>query len=246
MDNKVTKKRISDHLEYDWFKYVLILLASVFIMYFVFDMINKDKDYEELNIFITAYSSEEAKKTEFNNNFMVNMNTKMDKDIFGEDVIRSTSLNVHSVLEKEYYTLLRSQGEVTSDILIIGKSEMENRPDSEKPISSDNPPYGSAYVEFSESLLRIINPSNKNIELYTFNSKAYALRIDNFKSIKDMFGFNPPKKEGEENPDPAFDTEFYLIINPKSVNISGFGQHKSKNGNAQALYFIKTLIDVYA
>lgn len=38
MDTKITKKRLNDHLSYDWVKYVAIIAATVFLFWMMYDM----------------------------------------------------------------------------------------------------------------------------------------------------------------------------------------------------------------
>ena len=60
MDNKVTKKRISRHLEYDWYKYLIIIVLSIALCGYGFYMLNRTRAYEKLDIFISCYKSNEG------------------------------------------------------------------------------------------------------------------------------------------------------------------------------------------
>mgnify|MGYP001502959368 CR=1 FL=1 len=65
MDNKITKQRLNNHLEYDWFKYIIFILVAVFLWSFIYSLLDKIKDREKLDIFITtAFSSEKAQAFE--------------------------------------------------------------------------------------------------------------------------------------------------------------------------------------
>lgn len=54
MDNKITKERLNNHLEYDWFKYILFILAAIFLWVFIYSVLDKAKDYQKLDILLPS------------------------------------------------------------------------------------------------------------------------------------------------------------------------------------------------
>ncbi|HHW89540.1 MAG TPA: hypothetical protein GX745_01370 [Clostridiales bacterium] len=80
MDNEITRERLNNHLEYDWFKYILFILAAVFLWVFIYSMLDKAKDYQKLDIFVTVPISNE-KAQEFETDFIEYLNALDDKTV---------------------------------------------------------------------------------------------------------------------------------------------------------------------
>lgn len=246
MDNKVTKKRFNDQLEYDWFKYVAILLVAVIGCYFIFSQIVSDRDYETIDIFVSTYSSS---TNDYEFKTMQAMGSEMDTEKYGGNYIRTISFNPQSPVDSNYATLLSTQGNVSSDFLIVGKAQLYN-PESEQ---FD---YASGYVELSDEMMNdYLLPEGLSIDDLQYavdgNGKRRGVRVDNFERMsgsggifeldwRKLQGLNDEYKDRENQPD----LEFYLVINPSSVSIGKFGK-KSKDGNAQALFCIKKFIQFY-
>ena len=117
MDNKVTKKRISVHLEYDWLKYIAILIASIFVWYFVFMQINVTRDFEKIEVFFSQYSTEGP---DLSTDFISELNAS------GDDVIREVSVNYQSPRSTQTYGTLFQANQMTADIMILPKKYMKN------------------------------------------------------------------------------------------------------------------------
>lgn len=228
MDNKVTKERLNNHLEYDWFKYVLILIVSIVLFIFVFQQINANRSFEQIQIFASCY---EYKINTFGEDTVQALKDEGDK------TVREITFNNQSPRSNEYVTLLQTQGNITSDLLILGKHYAEV--------------YKGAYLQWTDEIVDLAVPEyyRPNAQyLVDDNGRRYGLRIDVLKNISDVLGFDPgelpdPVPEGEEG---KYDTEFYLIVNPDSYNIGKFHyKGKAKDANTQAFKVIKRLIEVY-
>jgi len=88
MDNKVTKERFNNHLEYDWFKYIAFILVAVFLWIFVYSMLDKLKDYQKLDVFITVpFNDNQAEK--FEADFIKYLSD------MGDDTVKSVNFIYH-------------------------------------------------------------------------------------------------------------------------------------------------------
>ena len=255
MDNKITKKRINDHLEYDWYKYLIIIIACIVLVVFVFSQINSTRDYEDVQFFVSCYKSSNdsfaaSAKSDMNNA------DKYSEKTYGENVLLEINMEYQDPLGSEYGTLLQTHGMISSDVLIVGKSLLEQGG-------------ATAYVELTDELLNdyllpkdIKTPSGgvgfkqDDLEYYVseHNGKRYGIKVSDFHRMtgtgayftmdwRDISSYNEKYKDLEAEQQP--DDEFYLIINPSSVNIGKFGKGKSKDGNAQALYLVNRFIAYY-
>ncbi len=228
MDNKVTKERLNNHLEYDWFKYVLILIVSIVLFIFVFRQINVNRSFEQIQIFASCY---EYKSNTFCEDTLAALQAEDDK------TVRELSFNPQNPRSSEFTTLLSTQGNITSDLLILGKSYAEG--------------YKGAYLQWSDEIVELCVPEYYREAaqfLVDDNGRRYGLRIDGLKNIGDILNFNPgelpdPIPEGKEG---EYDTEFYVLINPDSYNIGKYHKKgKAKESNVQTFKVIKRLIEVY-
>lgn len=229
MDNKVTKERLNNHLEYDWFKYVLILIVSIALFIFVFQQINVNRSFEKIEIFASCY---EYKSNTFGADTINALNGE------GDTTVREIDINSQNPRGNQYITLLQTQGNISSDMLIVGKYYAKQ--------------YIGGYLEWTDAIVELAVPAYYRSEakyLVDENGKRYGLRVDILKNIDDVFTFTPPGEipdpipEGEE---PQYDDEFYLIINPDSYNIGKYQyKGKAKDKNVQAFKVVKRLIEVY-
>lgn len=239
MDNKVTKKRINDHLEYDWYKYLIILIAAIAVCWYGFSQINHTRDFEDVTFFVSCYSSED---NDFEERMKREMeSSKYDSAKYGENVMRSITFESQDPLGSNYGTMLQTHGFISSDILILGESLMET--------------VGNGYVELTDELLKnYLLPEGMQIddlEYFETDSGIRAgIKVSDFSKMKgagcafqtDWRTIEKYKeKYGELEEDKQPDDTFYLMINPKSLNIGKFGG-KSKDENAQALYLINRFI----
>lgn len=249
MDNKVTKKRINDHLEYDWFKYILILIVGIVLWVFVYGQIERDRDYETIDIFISAYASYE---NQYVDKTYLAMANAMDSK-YGQDVIRSLNLNVQNPLGNEYGTLLMTQGNESSDVLILGDKLLQE---------------GAmrGYIELTDELLNdyllpdvLVGGKQLTIDDLEYiyyeapdgTRTRHGIRVDTFAKMSGTQGaaFETNYKNVEAYKEKDFgenlpDTTFYLVLNPKSVSLGKFGK-KSEPQNAQALFCVQKFIEYY-
>ncbi len=243
MDNKITKKRINDHLEYDWYKYLIILVAGIVLFYFLFSQINRTRDYEDITFFISCYEaddngfSDRVKRDMASDDYKQNGQKK-----YGENVLRSLTLETQNPLDSNYITLLQTHGQISSDVLIVGKSILENA--------------GPSYLELTDALLRdYLLPDGVQIEDLDYyaiehDGRAYrmGIRVSDFSRLpfetdwRKIQSYKDKYDEMAEENQP--DTEFYLVINRSSVNIGPFGK-KSKDKNAQTLFAVNRFIKYY-
>ena len=261
MDNKITKKRINDHLEYDWYKYLIILIAGIALFVFIFSQINRTRDYEDVAFFISCYDS--PNENRFDETVLGDMNSsKYDSEKYGESVLREVSIEIQDPLDSNYGTMLQTHGMITSDVLIVGKSILENSG-------------GGAYVPLTDELLekyllpkglerRKEDGTKEKYDLTVDDLEYYTVELSNGETrrtgikvsgFRDMNGasrkfgmnwrenssYNDKYKDAEEENQP--DDEFYLVINPSSVSIGEYG--KGDRENKQALYLVNRFIAYY-
>lgn len=232
MDNKVTKERFNNHLEYEWFLYVIILIVSIVLFIFVFNQINSNRDYEQIDIFISCHSQ---KETDFAQESLLHL--KENKD----DLVREINLNFQQVNGEYYSTLFSTHGAVTSDIVIVGKNYMQNT---------------VGFVEWTDELINRVVPESMrdSAEYYDYEyerngtkyTKRLGIRIDTLTKIDTLAVFEPYLDEGEQlDPeDYREDTVFYLTINPESANIYGFNA-KSKPEHTHALELVTFFLETF-
>ena len=87
MDNRVTKKRVAIHFEYDWLIYLLIIGVVIFATYMVFMQINITRDFERVDVFFACYSHGSDDLSE---GFLSDIRAD------GDGVIREVNLNYQS------------------------------------------------------------------------------------------------------------------------------------------------------
>ncbi len=243
MDNKITKKRINDHLEYDWYKYLILLIVSVVACYFIFSQINRTRDYEDVTLFVSCY---EAKNNDFSGRIMPEMETATYREqyqsTFGENVLREVAIETQDPLGENYGTMFQTHGMVTSDILVIGKTTLAN---------------SGRFVDLTDELLtNYLLPEGMEIddfeyfelELSSGQKVRTGIKVSNLVHMPFVYDWNkvPSYKEkyGELEEDKQPDTEFYLVLNPSGVNIGKFGK-KAKPQNAQALFCANRFLKYY-
>ena len=257
MDNKITKKRINDHLEYDWYKYLLILVACIFLFYFVFSQINRTRDYEDVNFFISCYDasdngfSERVKAEMRSDGYKENYQEK-----YGENVLRTVSFETQNPEDSTYFTMLTTHGDVTSDVLIVGESVLKNA--------------GNAYLELTDEIIEeyllpkglkkpdgsVYDLGINDLSYYTYENEEYGIsrrvgiKVSDFARLPFTTDWHKissyaEKYKDETDPEKLPDTEFYLVINRSSVNIGKFGKGKGKAKNKQAFYCVNRFIAYY-
>lgn len=232
MDNKVTKERLNNHLEYDWFKYVLILIVVIAAFIFIFQQINADRENEQLTVFASCYEYTGG-------DFAEKLNEAVNNDERTTTYIRSLNIETQNPRSNEYATLLSTHGDITSDVLIVGKSYMKSI-------------YQYSMLTWDDEVIEAAVPEDMRdvVEYWEveINGKTYkrGIRLDNLKNIDKLFNFQPGEYpegsilhedyDGLSTEDKAkydiemrqYDSAFYLVINPTSYNIGS----KHKKGKA--------------
>lgn len=271
MDNQVTKKRINDHFEYDWYKYLIILLAGIFVFYFAFSQINRTRDYEDVTVFLSRYDERTGNITE---NFPTRVLGEMETDsyknvlsqVYGDAVLREVTVNAQDPLgSNEYGMLLQTQGMISSDLLIVGESWLKDGYTGFVPLTDEllekyllpqDMPKGT-FADDAERTVMAINDlqyfydNEEDVEnrvRYGINVNAfekfntpYEVLITDWRLVEEYNNLYKDKPE-EEQPDDTF----YLVINPSSVSIGKFGKGKSKAKDTQALFVANRFIKYYS
>ena len=243
MDNKVTKKRVSEHLEYDWYIYLIIVIATIVVFYFAFSQINATRNYEGIDFFVSCYPS--SGDNNFGQHVLEDMAnpkiyTEEHKRKYGDNILLEVNIEERDPLGSDYGTLLPTHGYVSSDVLIVGEKIMED---------------GSRFLQLTDELLTdYLLPEGMGIddlEYYTVEDKngverKYGIKLENFSKLPFEFDWEKDYKEQYEGKDEELqpDKTFYLVISTQSVSIGKFGKH-SKNKNAHALFCVNRFIEYY-
>ena len=263
MDNKVTKNRISVHFEYDWLKYIAILIASIFVWYFVFMQINMTRDFEKIEVFFSQYSTEGP---DLSADFISEMNAS------GDDVIREVSVNYQSPRSTETYGTLFQANQMTADIMILPKKYMDTSSlyfrewaaspgeftsdDSEisnfakylfTPDEGENFSFDWKTWFSDENNLYVFKAEGDNADRYSqYNGRVCGIRIDNLPGIaleNSPFAFDYKKinpETEEEN-----DTEFYLVICSSATNIGKYAKEEKYRGYTHCLRYVRWFLNRY-
>ncbi len=251
MDNKVTKQRISDHLEYDWFKYLLLAAVVIFAVVFAFNQINAERDEENINIFFACYE-------ERDNDFIHTVKTKMaksdyDEQKYGKNIIQTLSLEFVSPRNEQFSTLLSTHGAISSDVLILGKNSFYSA-------EQDSYVGAAGYQPFTQDILALtgldkftekIGDGSGEVEFLRIGSDfkrvetggaVYAVRIDNLANVDKIADF----KSLTEDEKKTYPTEFYMVLNRIGVNMGGYSKEKKAlNENKQTFFALKTFFEMY-
>lgn len=111
MDNKITKERLNNHLEYDWFKYIIFILIAIFLWYFIYSMLDKIKDYQKIDFFVMVGVSNEKTK-EFETDFVNYLNG------LGDDSVKEVNFVYHDYNDKSSIFAILSTSFNTHDLVI--------------------------------------------------------------------------------------------------------------------------------
>lgn len=251
MDNRITKRRVAIHFEYDWLKYIAIIIASVFVCYITFSAINATREYEKIEIFVTSYARNEYSMDE---DFLTTVKAE------GDDYMREVLVHCNSTLNPEYTTLFQGHGP-SCDLLIIPKSMMDRSAGAYKWLTDEmiadifTPEEGEQFnvdvsaLEYYEYDASVV-PDGKGEPLA--NGRKYGIRVDNLKKMKVQnapFVFDYSKLDDKYNPDEEeepLDTQFYLVINPKSIKIGEYGKKAEYHHLKQTFRFIRWFLNEYA
>lgn len=75
MDTKITKKRLNDHLSYDWVKYVAIIVVTIFVFWLMYDVgATKPTSAQKLEIFVLNGTMNDDKLPRFEEGLKIRLN----------------------------------------------------------------------------------------------------------------------------------------------------------------------------
>lgn len=249
MDNKVTKQRIVNHLEYDWFKYIILIIVGIVAVVFTFQQINRNKEDEDFTIFFTAYSARE-------NTYVADISAEFELDTYdsatyGPNIFREMSIEFQSPDSSTYGELYSTHGEVLSDVLIVHKSYFEYQEnDGDKTYFSV-----FKYLQLNDDILKLLGIEDKTSSEYEFmcvdkNGKRvdvtdegamiYGIRIDNLSKIDSIAQLKKETDDGEIVGD-----EYYLYFSRDKANIGQYNPKNKKPENKQAFYCVKRFLEKY-
>ena len=105
------KTKIKDHIFYHWYVYVIILVMTSLLDWFIVRNITSYKDYEKVSIFIASSSVDKE---------------KMENIIFAnaDESLKEVNILNYSPIDKDIKTLVQSVGTVDTDIIIMPKDMM--------------------------------------------------------------------------------------------------------------------------
>ena len=247
MDNKVTKKRISDHLEYDWYKYLIFIAVGIAVIVFAFNQINRNKNDEDFSIFFTAYSPRE--NSYVSDVFGAFDSEDYDAKTYGPNILRDISVEFQNPTTNEYGTLFSTHGQIGSDVVIVRKSYFYD---------SANETFSSVrgYLELNDDILRLLGIDDKTASGYEFmcvnsegkrvdvtdpDGRIYGIRIDNLSKIDEIADLKGTAAEGEEPPE----SEFFLYIIRDGANIGGYNPKNKRPENKQTFFCVRKLLETY-
>ena len=249
MDNKVTKQRVINHLEYDWYKYLIFVIVGIIIIVFTFQQINRNKEDEDFTIFFTAYSMRE-------NSFMRDIKGEFESEsydsaTYGPNIFREMTIEPQSPSSSTYSELYSTHGEVLSDVLIVHKSYFEHQDDD------GNLTYNSVFrfLQLNDDILRLLGIEDKTTSEYEFmcvdssgkrvdvtaqDARIYGIRIDNLSNIDSIAQLKMEKDDGEIITD-----EYYLYLSRDKANIGEYNPKNKKPENKQTFYCVRRFLEKY-
>ncbi|MDR2201537.1 MAG: hypothetical protein LBP26_02035 [Clostridiales bacterium] len=242
MDNRVTKKRISDHLEYDWYKYLALVAAAIAVIAFTFSQIYKDKDDESFNLFLSGYEyyGGEAFTRAVTDGQKAD---GYDAAAYGPPILRSVAVEFQDPSQAAFGELYATHALISSDAVIAPLEYLRSDGGGEGAV----PEYGGAfaYLALDEKILGLAGVSGGGYELLRLDENARrvsgggriaGIRVDNAAKIKDLVSFS-----AENQP-----SEFYLFINPSGANIGTYKSKRNKRPeNMQTFFCLKIFFGLY-
>ena len=268
MDNKVTKKRIARHLEYDWYKYLIIIALSIALCWYGFYMLNGTRTYEKLDVFISCYKSNEGT---LGADFHDTIRNE------GDDWMREINISVGDYASNSYYET--QQVGLTGDILILPKSYMDGScydyvwltPEILDYIFT---PLQNETDDYDFTAFR--NDPN-NFYTYTYNEeegrkmqfadgRVYGIRVDQLLKMQsdsapfvfdyEKLNIEKPEDEDAENAENGEDgedvedtknleTEFYMVFTQSCIKMGKYGADVNHHDLNQAFRFARYFIGKY-
>ncbi len=244
MDNRVTKKRVALHFEYDWLKYLLVFALSAFVFYMVFMQINVTREFEKVEVFFSQYSHGAST---LGQDYLSKIREE------GDDYIREVNLNFQSPNNTEVYGQLFLAAGMTSDVLIIPKSLMDR--------------YTTSFVQLTDEVMEQCVPEElrDSLDYYIYSREGrdpeyvyedgvgmpYGIRIDNLKKLavespEFVFNMKIINPEISDEDLSKYDSEFYIVVNRASIKIGKQGKKEEYHDFTQSYRFVKFFLETYA
>ena len=242
MDNKLTKKRILQHFEYDWVKYLVVILVCIFGWYFIFMEININREFEVINVFFTCYDTNDTK---LGSEFEDYLEEK------GDTVIRDVRIAYKDPMLGGYSQLLTAEGFI-DDVIILSKEDLFA--------------YSVQFVPIEDEVLEACVPESMrdSLEYFTYTEegrdpdriaetylgKRLGIRIDNLPKLMgenspfifDLSVLNPDATEEELAP---YQHEYYIVMNRRSLHVGEYGRKKKYYDLTQSYDFINFFLSKY-
>lgn len=141
--------KLKTELKSRWFTLLVIALCCVVIVHFAYDSLTAPKDYETINVFITAKNCD---------NIAVNRTLSKALDV-------KINVSSYSLEDKYYKESLQTSGLLMADLLILPKSLLpENSIDAE-------------FVPLKTDELTQFGIDCSKLEFYVKNDVNYAIKI---------------------------------------------------------------------
>ncbi|MCL2370799.1 MAG: hypothetical protein FWC80_06195 [Firmicutes bacterium] len=228
MDTKITRDRIDAHLEYDWFKYILILILAIALWIFAFQMINQSRPYEEITIFVAGMEQQGRAEHELGRAFD------------GDGVIRDVRFVSASESDAMiFHAQLSTVGMITSDILILPRNLL---------LTDYNfAAYGMVIID--DYLRERVLPYGIAIDDERFlrdrDDAIRGIRVDDLPNAEHFFRLETERTIGDGDDEEIEKRSFYMVINPRSVNIGAYSnRRRARAEHEQAIYAFRFLLEM--
>lgn len=241
MDNRITKNRILRHLEYDWFKYLLLIALSVFVWYMVFMEINHSRTFERVEVFFACYDDGSE-----------NLGGGFKDWLYshGDTVTREVNVTYRSPADNAYGEFYVASS-TTADVFIIPKESLAVNPLAFLELTDDILEYVPESLRDNEDLYYAYNEDDQAGEYFReeFVERKFGIRVDNLSKIdvdNPPFLFDLTKAEGyTEEQIEALPSEFYLVLSRSSIKTGEHGPKAKYHDLTQSLKFITYFLETY-
>ena len=256
MKERITGERIKEHFHYDWFKYVAVFLACIFVFFVAYTWMGNLRVYERLEGFITCYNYYD--ETAFEEAVVDHLNSS--------DYAYSQT---NSVKEVSFYTLPEnspSWGETLSAycmdkgtiIVVLPESKMADYANWFFPLKvKDNKNYEQrVWNRIIPSELKEWYENEENLFVSEDDadgdgkgdgsSSVYGLRIDNLPNISSAMKFTLTPEEAEERGIVDYVPEkYYLLVHYRNYNIGEFGMKPKYYSHAEGFEVVRFFLSRY-
>ena len=232
MDTKITRQRIDAHLEYDWFKYILILLATIALWIFVFQMINQSREYETIGIFAAVGEAHDGRVAQ-----------RLGNEFADDSIIRDTNIRFAPYGSQAFFEQLATVGMITSDILILPFRLMQGQSMTEDIEYTRG--HALSMLVLDDYLIEKLLPNGIentperffiDIDAEGRRVNRRGIRIDNLPNADNFFNFTRPPDTNAE------DFSFYIAFNQRSANIGRYSR-RSRDEHEQAIHAVRVLLE---